>query len=86
MIDPIYKTFTGTHIDLSKILSISKPYEENGYYYTNIVFQLFDKPVCIYVDKYNDIEIKSLEDFEKEIEKLISVWRTWRVNNLNDRN
>jgi len=45
--------FTGHHIDLSKILSISEAKRENNSFCFDIHFQLRDSPVVYWIDPYD---------------------------------
>lgn len=81
--EPIYKMFTGQHIDLDKIVTISdaKLIEPDGWASSvsfHIIVQLQDNPLSYsYQIEDNDTD-KTLSSIQEKIDNLIQVWKEYK--------
>lgn len=86
----IVKIFTGRHIDLESIISISDAridYTTTGCPYFTITCRLLDKPIYYYRDldwgisDHDERRDKGKENLQKQIDELIIMWKNYVSQN-----
>lgn len=86
MLNPIYKTFYGKHIDLSKLISIDDAYYidklgAGGYSVGfDMHFQLLESPMHFRRYINNSIEKKDIiavANLQKQIDEIIQAWKNY---------
>ena len=81
----IYKTWFGKHIDLSKVVSISSPYQidHRGHIGFKIYCQLLENPIVhrtfFQWNLDNGYELKEKE-LQQKINELVEVWKKFKEN------
>lgn len=77
---PIYKTFFGTYIDLSKLISIGSAYYEE---YATVSFKINfqSQEQLLKYSRGTDIDNNTeacLENLQKQVEEIIQAWKDYK--------
>jgi hypothetical protein len=77
--EPIIKIFTGKHIDISKLIAVTEPYQNGSSICFEMWFQLMDQPIC-YGEAYYSFKNPNnpLQQVKDNVDELILLWKQYK--------